>query len=51
MLEFKIHRATVHLIEPHDLVIIGSTVQGDDAEARSWEARRIFVDEASRIRA
>ena len=54
MLESKIHRATVteaHLIKPHDLVIICSTVQVDDAEARTREARRIFVDEANRIRA
>ena len=54
MLKSKIHRATVtetHLIKPHDLVIICSTVQVDDAEARTREARRIFVDEANRIRA
>ena len=54
LLKSKIHRATVteaHLIEPHDLVILCSTVQVDDAEARTREARRIFVDEANRIRA
>jgi aspartate 1-decarboxylase len=43
--------AEARLIEPHDLVIMGSTVQPDDAEARRWEARRIFVDQANRIRA
>jgi aspartate 1-decarboxylase len=46
-----VNGAAAQLIELHDHVIMGSTVQLDDAEARRWEARRISVDEANRIRA
>ena len=49
--EICVNGAAAHLITPHDLVIICSYVQVGDAEARTWEARRIFVDEANRIRA
>jgi len=49
--EICVNGAAAHLIKPHDLAIICSYVQVDDAEARTWEARRIFVDEANRIRA
>ncbi len=52
MLKSKIHSATVTEanVEYAGSVIICSTVQVGDAEARTWEARRIFVDEANRIR-
>jgi aspartate 1-decarboxylase len=45
MLESKIHGAAAHLIEPHDLVIISSCVQVDEAECRGWEGGVVFVDE------
>jgi aspartate 1-decarboxylase len=48
--EICVNGAAAHRIKPHDLVIICSYVQVDDAETRDWEARRIFVDEANRIR-
>ena len=47
--EICVNGAAAHLIKPHDLVIICSYVQVDDAEARTWEARRIFANEANRI--
>ncbi|MDH3211258.1 MAG: aspartate 1-decarboxylase [Myxococcales bacterium] len=49
--EICVNGAAAHLVKPHDLVIICSYVQVDDVEARDWQARRIFVDEANRIRA
>jgi aspartate 1-decarboxylase len=48
--EICVNGAAAHRIKPHDLVIICSYVQVDDAETRDWEARRIFVDGANRIR-
>ncbi len=53
MLESKNHPATVTEanVEYEGSVIICSYVQVGDADARTWEARRIFVDEANRIRA
>ena len=35
----------------HDLVIIATWTEVDDAEAQSWEAKRVFVDAHNRIRA
>ena len=48
--EICVNGAAAHLIKPHDLVIICSYVQVDDAESRGWEATRIFVDERNRPR-
>ena len=48
--EICVNGAAAHLIKPHDLVIICSYVQVDDAEARDWDARRIFVDSRKRPR-
>ena len=48
--EICVNGAAAHLIKPMDLVIIASWVDVDDAEARSFEARRVFVDDANRIR-
>ena len=43
--EICINGAAAHLIKPHDLVIILSYVEMDDAEARSWKGQTILVDE------
>jgi aspartate 1-decarboxylase len=48
--EICINGAAAHLVKPHDLVIIASFVQLDDAEARSWTPRRVFVDARNRQR-
>ena len=40
-----INGAAAHLVKPHDLVIILSYVEVDDAEARSWQGQTILVDE------
>jgi aspartate 1-decarboxylase len=48
--EICVNGAAAHLIKPHDLVIIASWTEVDDAEARSWEAKRVFVDAHNRIR-
>ncbi len=48
--EICINGAAAHLVKPHDVVIIASFVQVSDEEARGWEARRVFVDEANRRR-
>ena len=42
--------AAAHRIKPHDLVIIASWTEMEDDEARSWEAKRVFVDARNRIR-
>ena len=44
--EICVNGAAAHLIKPHDLVIIASWTEVDDAEARTWEAKRVFVDGA-----
>ena len=49
--EICINGAAAHRIKPHDLVIIASFVQVEDAECSDWEAARVFVDEANRPRA
>jgi aspartate 1-decarboxylase len=48
--EICVNGAAAHLVKPHDLVIICSYVQLDDAECQGWEARRVFVDGANRPR-
>jgi len=48
--EICINGAAAHRIKPHDLVIIASFVQADEAECQGWEARRVFVDSANRPR-
>lgn len=44
-----INGAAAHLVHPGDLVILISYGQMDDAEARSYEPRVIFVDAENRI--
>lgn len=48
--EICVNGAAAHLMKPMDLVIIASWVDVDDTQARSFEARRVFVDGANRIR-
>ena len=48
--EICVNGAAAHRVKPHDVVIIASYVQVDDAEARGWKARRVFVDGKNRIR-
>ena len=48
--EICINGAAAHRIKPHDVVIIATFVEVDDAEAHDWRAKRVFVDEANRIR-
>jgi len=48
--EICINGAAAHRVKPHDMVIIASYVQLDDAECRGWQARRVFVDAANRPR-
>ena len=43
--EICVNGAAAHQIKPHDLVIICSYVEVDDAEAQGWEGIRVFVDE------
>lgn len=45
-----INGAAAHLVKPHDLVIIASYVQLEDAAARGWSPRICFVDGANRLR-
>ena len=47
--EICINGAAAHLVKPHDLVIIASFVQVDEAEVQDWEAKRVFVDGGNRI--
>ncbi len=48
--EICVNGAAAHLIKPMDLVIIASWVDVPDEQARSFEAKRVFVDEGNRIR-
>lgn len=43
-----VNGAAAHLVNEGDLVIIASFVELDDAEARSWTPRAVFVDEKNR---
>lgn len=44
-----VNGAAAHLVSPGDIVIIASFVTLDDAEARSWQPRVVFVDAKNRI--
>ena len=48
--EICINGAAAHRIKPGDVVIIASYAQLDDASCRGWQARRVFVDGANRLR-
>ena len=48
--EICVNGAAAHLVKPLDVVIIASYVEVDDAEARDWHAKRVFVDGKNRIR-
>jgi len=48
--EICVNGAAAHLIKPMDLVIIASWTEVDDARARTWDAKRVFVDHENRIR-
>jgi len=48
--EICVNGAAAHLVKPHDVIIIASYVQVDDAECRDWQAKRVFVDARNRIR-
>jgi aspartate 1-decarboxylase len=48
--EICVNGAAAHLVKPHDVVIVCSYAQVDDAECAGWKARRIFVDASNRIR-
>jgi aspartate 1-decarboxylase len=48
--EICVNGAAAHLIKPHDVVIIATYVDVDDAEAHGWQAKRVFVDARNRIR-
>jgi len=42
--EICVNGAAAHLVKPHDIVIICSYVQVDEAECRGWQGIRVFVD-------
>jgi aspartate 1-decarboxylase len=42
--EICINGAAAHLNKPGDLVIIASWTDVPDSEARTWKAKRVFVD-------
>ncbi len=44
-----INGAAAHLVHPGDLVILIAYGLMDDAEAKSYEPRVVFVDEANRV--
>jgi len=44
-----VNGAAAHLVHAGDLVIIASFVSLDDAEARLWQSRAVFVDGANRV--
>ena len=48
--EICINGAAAHLVKPHDLVIICSYVELEDAEAREHEGIRVFVDRKNEIK-
>ena len=43
--EICVNGAAAHLVKPHDLVIILSYVEVDEAECRGWKGTTILVDE------
>jgi aspartate 1-decarboxylase len=44
-----VNGAAAHLVHKGDLVILGSFVELEDAEARTWAPRAVFVDRENRI--
>ena len=48
--EICVNGAAAHLIKPHDVVIIASWAEVPEECARTWQARRVFVDARNRIR-
>ena len=48
--EICINGAAAHLVKPGDVVIIATFADVDDAEARDWHAKRVFVDSQNRMR-
>ena len=48
--EICINGAAAHLVKPHDVVIIATFAELDDAEARGWQAKRVFVGPGNRMR-
>ena len=48
--EICVNGAAAHLVKPHDVIILATYVQVEDAEARDWHAKRVFVDPRNRIR-
>jgi len=45
-----VNGAAAHLMKPGDLVIIASWTQVSDAEARTFDSKRVFVDHENRLR-
>jgi aspartate 1-decarboxylase len=44
-----VNGAAAHLVHEGDLVILGSFVELEDAEARTWVPKAVFVDGENRI--
>jgi aspartate 1-decarboxylase len=44
-----VNGAAAHLVHEGDLVILGSYVELEDAEARTWVPKAVFVDGENRI--
>jgi len=44
-----VNGAAAHLVHAGDLVILGSYVELEDAEARTWVPKAVFVDGENRI--
>ncbi len=44
-----VNGAAAHLVSEGDLVILASFVELEDAEARTWTPRAVFVDRENRI--
>ena len=42
--EICVNGAAAHMVKPHDVVIICSYAQVDEAECRGWQGIRVFVD-------
>jgi aspartate 1-decarboxylase len=48
--EICVNGAAAHLVKPHDVIIIATYVQVEDAECHDWHAKRVFVDGKNQIR-
>jgi len=48
--EICVNGAAAHLVKPHDVVIICSYAEVEDAQCAGWKATRVFVDARNRIR-